>query len=68
MTPERQREIAWVGEDDLVSGAARVARAGTLACVQFLSPHAAGGDRKVLADDVRQAMLRAYAAAANRPR
>jgi len=64
----RQRDVAWIGDDDLLTGAARVARERTLARVTFLPPVAADTDRKALADTVRHHMLAAYAAALNRPR
>jgi 1-acyl-sn-glycerol-3-phosphate acyltransferase len=64
----RQREVAWIGDDDLLTGAARVAREHTLAQVIFLPPVAARANRKALAETIRHAMLTAYAAALNRPR
>ncbi len=68
LSPKRQRQIAWIGEDDLLSGAMRVAQEATLAQAIFLPSVAVDGDRKKLAVNVRQAMLEAYAAAPNRPR
>ena len=65
---DRQREVAWIGDDDLLSGAARVAKMKTLARVEFLPPVKASGDRKKLAENIREQMLAAYAAAPNRPR
>jgi lyso-ornithine lipid O-acyltransferase len=70
LAPERQRAIAWIGDDGLLSGAARVADAPTRASVAFLReidlPQGAG--RKVLADVTRRAIAAAYAAAPNRSR
>lgn len=68
LTPQRQREVAWIGDDDLVSGAARLARQKTLARAMFLPPSPKENDRKTLAARVRQQMLEAYAAATNRSR
>lgn len=68
LTPQRQREVAWIGDDDLVSGAARLARQKTLARAVFLPPAPMESDRKALAARVRQQMLDAYAAATNRSR
>ncbi|MBA4172787.1 MAG: hypothetical protein C0511_09075 [Hyphomicrobium sp.] len=68
LTPQRQREVAWIGDDDLVSGAARLARQKTLARAMFLPPSPKENDRKTLAAHVRQQMLEAYAAATNRSR
>lgn len=70
LTPARQREIAWIDDDALVGGAAKVAQAKTRALVQFLTPldPRAFRDRKVFAEAARSAMAEAYAAAPNRPR
>jgi lyso-ornithine lipid O-acyltransferase len=68
LPPRRQRAVAWIDDDDLLTGAARVAREHTLAQVTFLPPVAASTDRKALAETIRHAMLVAYAAALNRPR
>lgn len=68
LTPPRQREVAWIGDDDLVSGAARLARQMTLARAVFLPPIPMESDRKALAAYVRQQMLEAYAGATNRSR
>lgn len=65
LTPQRQREVAWIGDDDLVSGAARLARQTTLARAVFLPPTPMESDRKALAAYVRQQMREAYAAATN---
>ncbi len=67
LSPDRQRAVAWIGDDDLLSGAARFATSETLARVDFLPPVAAMGGRKVFAENIRQQMLAAYAAAPNRP-
>jgi len=68
LSPRRQREVAWIGDDDLVSGAARLARQTTLARAVFLPPARIDSDRKTLAAHVRQQMLETYAAATNRSR
>lgn len=66
LSPERQREVAWIGDDDLLSGAARLAKYRTLARVDFLPPAAGTPDRKLLANNIREQMLAAYAATPNR--
>jgi lyso-ornithine lipid O-acyltransferase len=69
LSATRQREVAWIDDDELLTGAARLAREHTLARLQFLPPLVANGqDRKQLADTIRQQMLTAYAAAPKRPR
>jgi lyso-ornithine lipid O-acyltransferase len=68
LSPTRQRDVAWIDDDKLLSGAARVSREATLARVLFLPVVANLGDRKQLANTVRLQMLDAYAAAPNRPR
>ncbi len=68
LSPARQREVAWIGDDELLSGAARVAREATLARVHFLPFVASLRGRKKLAEDVRSKMVDAYAAAPNLPR
>jgi lyso-ornithine lipid O-acyltransferase len=68
LSPTRQREVAWIDDDELLSGAARVAREVTLAHLQFLPFVGCLRGRKQLAKDVRLKMLDAYAAAPNRPR
>jgi 1-acyl-sn-glycerol-3-phosphate acyltransferase len=69
LTCDRQRAVAWIDDDALLAGAARVAQERTLARVEFLSPVSPGGlDRKRLAETVRERMLAAYAAAPNRPK
>lgn len=67
LSPKRQREVAWIEADDLLSGAARVAREETLAVVSFLPPIPCA-HRKLLAEQLRGRMLAAYAATPNRPR
>ena len=68
LSGDRQREVAWIDDDDLLSGATRLAKARTLARVDFLPAVEATGDRKALGRDLRQRMLAAYAAAPKRPR
>jgi lyso-ornithine lipid O-acyltransferase len=68
LSPRRQREVAWIEDDDLLSGASRFAKERTLAHVVFLPTVESDGNRKALAGTVRQRMLDAYAAAPNRPR
>lgn len=67
LPPDRQREVAWIDDDDLLSGAARFATFATLVRVDFLPPVNGTTNRKILADNVRQQMVAAYAAAPNRP-
>jgi lyso-ornithine lipid O-acyltransferase len=67
LAAERQREIAWIEDDDLLTGAARLAKYETLVRVDFLPPVIAVRDRKALAENIRRLMLTAYAAAPNRP-
>ena len=67
LPPDRQREVAWIDDDDLLSGAARLAKNETLARVEFLPPVIAMGNRKVLAENIQEQMLTAYAAAPKRP-
>lgn len=69
LSPERQREVAWIDEDELLAGAARMAREQTLVRLTFLEPLRTNrfADRKSLADAARAAMLAAYAAAPKRP-
>ena len=66
LMPSRLREVAWIGDDDLLSGAVRVAKFKTQARVEFLRPVNHHRDRKELAQELRQRMLEAYAAAPNR--
>lgn len=69
LPPERQRAIAWIDDDELLAGAARVARERTLVRLTFLEPIRASRfpDRKSLAQAARAHMLAAYATAPNRP-
>jgi 1-acyl-sn-glycerol-3-phosphate acyltransferase len=70
LAPERQRAIAWIGDDGLLGGAGRVAEAPTRASIAFLHEidMQPGIGRKALADAARRAIVAAYAAAPNRPR
>lgn len=70
LSPLRQREVAWIGDDDLLGGAIRVARERTRLEIIFLDPidPRQFPDRKALADAARSAIVSAYAAAPNRPR
>lgn len=68
LRPDRQREVAWIDDDDLLTGAACLAKSETLARVEFLPPVNDMKDRKALADNIRRQMLVAYAAAPNRPK
>jgi 1-acyl-sn-glycerol-3-phosphate acyltransferase len=70
LSPERQRAVAWIGDDELVTGAARVSRERTLVRLTFLEPLRAScfHDRKSLAEAARTGMLEAYAAAPKRPK
>jgi hypothetical protein len=65
MSPKRQREVAWIDDDELLSGAARVAREATLAQIHFLPVVTNSSDRKQLASTVRSQMINSYAAAPN---
>lgn len=67
LSPDRRREVAWIDDDDLLSGAARLAKSKTLARVDFLPPLSGVTDRKILAKNIREQMLAAYAATPNRP-
>ena len=66
LSSQRQREVAWIDDDDLVSGAAGLAKFQTSVCVEFLPPINVTEDRKTLAAKIRQNMLAAYAAAPKR--
>lgn len=70
LSRERQRAIAWVDDDDLLEGAARVARERTYLEIAFLTPLDPHGfeNRKALAAVASEAIGNAYAAAPNRPR
>lgn len=66
---ERQREVAWIDDDELLAGAARMARQETLAHLEFLEPIVPiSVDRKQLSASIRAQMLVTYAAALNLPR
>ena len=67
---KRQREVAWIDDDDLLSGAARVAREHILVKLVFLPPMKVSDfpDRKALAEAAHAAMSKAYATAPKRPR
>lgn len=69
LPPKRQREVAWIDDDELLAGAARVAREQTLAHLTFLEPVRVSHfpDRKSLAEATRTVMLAAYATAPKRP-
>lgn len=68
LPPERMREIAWIDDDDLLSGAMRVARQETQAQIIFLPPIPAIPNRKLLAQASWALVEAAYAAAPNRCR
>ncbi len=70
LCPKRQRDVAWIDDDDLLSGVARVARERTQAKLVFLTPLAASDfpDRKALSEAAHAAMSAAYATAPKRPR
>lgn len=70
LTADRQREIAWIDDDALLPGAARVARMHTRVSVQLLDPIDPQSitDRKTLAAVARERIAMAYAAAPNLPR
>lgn len=65
LPPDRMREIAWIDDDDLLSGAMRVAKQRTLAQIMFLPPIPAIANRKMLAHAVWGLVESAYAAAPN---
>lgn len=67
---KRQRDVAWIDDDDLLSGAARVAREHIMVKLVFLPPMKASEfpDRKALAEVAHAAMSKAYATAPKRPR
>jgi len=69
LPPERQRAVAWIDDDELLAGAARVAREPTLVRLSFLEPLRTSlfPDRKILAETARADMLAAYATAPKRP-
>jgi 1-acyl-sn-glycerol-3-phosphate acyltransferase len=49
LPPKRMREVAWIDDDDLLTGALRVAREHTVAQVTFLPPIGTIPNRKILA-------------------
>lgn len=70
LSPERQREVAWIDDDGLLHGALRLARRQTRVHLLFLKPIVidAHAERKALALAARSAMVEAYATAPKRPR
>lgn len=70
LSTQRQREVAWVDDDELLDGAMRVARERTRMDIVFLEPIDPRNfvNRKLLAEATRTAIVKAYAAAPNRPR
>lgn len=70
LSEARQREVAWIDDDELLGGAARFARQHSCAQVAFLDPLDPAGhaNRKALAAAARLAIEGAYAALLNRPR
>jgi 1-acyl-sn-glycerol-3-phosphate acyltransferase len=68
LSADRQREVAWIDDDELTTGLVRFAREKTLARVDFVAPVQPGTDRKRLAELVRSQMLLVQAAALNRSR
>jgi 1-acyl-sn-glycerol-3-phosphate acyltransferase len=67
LTPERAREIAWIGDDRLLPSLRALLRSPVLARVEFLAP-LAPNDRKALAAQAHAAIREAHAAAPNRSR
>jgi lyso-ornithine lipid O-acyltransferase len=65
LPPARMREVAWIDDDELLSGAMRVAKQPTLGRVLFLPPIPAIPNRKLLAQAVWGIVEAAYAAAPN---
>lgn len=49
LPPKRMREVTWIDDDDLLTGALRVAKEHTVAQVTFLPPIATIPNRKILA-------------------
>lgn len=66
LTPERLRQVAWIGDDGLMDALRGVARAPLGVLVQFLTPLPASMPRKALAAACRDAIAQAHAAAPNR--
>jgi lyso-ornithine lipid O-acyltransferase len=65
LPPKRMREVAWIDDDELLSGAMRVAKQPTLAQIMFLPPFPAIPNRKLLAQASWGLVESAYAAARN---
>jgi 1-acyl-sn-glycerol-3-phosphate acyltransferase len=61
LSPERQREVAWIDDDELLGGAVRFARERTRVRLVFLEPieTSAYADRKALALAIHGAMTEA---------
>ena len=69
LSPERMREVAWIGDDELLPSAMRFANNTVQANISFLPPVLVHpGGRKQMAQTVREQMLAIYAAAPNLPR
>ena len=69
LSPERMREVAWIGDDELLPSAMRFASNTVQANISFLPPVLVHpGGRKQMAQTVREQMLATYAAAPNLPR
>jgi lyso-ornithine lipid O-acyltransferase len=60
LPPKRMREVAWIDDDDLLTGAFRVAREHTVAQVTFLPPIGAIPNRKLLAQAIWGLVEAAY--------
>lgn len=67
LTADRQRDVAWIGDDGLMDGVRGVMRAPICAHLEFLPP-VAPYDRKRLAVDLRDQMAARYAALPSRSR
>lgn len=67
LPPERQRAVAWIGDDGLLDGVRGVMKSPVRAHLEFLQPMAPY-DRKRLAADLWDAMSACYAALPNRSR
>lgn len=67
LAPDRQRDVAWIGDDGLIDGVRSVMRAPVRAHLEFLTP-VAPCDRKQLAVDQRNRMAACYAALPSRSR
>lgn len=68
LSPQRMREVAWIADDSLASGAARVARTATCAEAMFLDAITLPQpfERKAFAQAIHRQIAIAYAAAQNR--